>query len=153
MSWICMLWIWNSQWLEIIILWSPEKGASWKFWNMDLGWPITPVQKRSVATPFDFWWSSKSSEKPLWQLGDFAGDPRELGQYLVRYCLSFVICMLSLSVVILFSYRYNARFFLFILHPHLHSNNVVFVSCVELWWRLVKVCIFLCTHSLAFCIT
>ena len=34
---------------------------------MHLGWSITPVQKRSVATPFIFLWSPKSSEKPLWQ--------------------------------------------------------------------------------------
>ena len=39
------------------------------------------------------------------------GTLRELGQYRVICCLSFVICMLSLSVVILFSCRYNARFF------------------------------------------
>ena len=56
---------------------------------------------------------------------------RELGQYRVICCLSFVIRMLSLSVVILFSCRYNARF-LFILHPYLHSNNVVFILYAEL---------------------
>ena len=32
MSRVCMLWIWNSQWLGIIILWYPEKGVPWKFW-------------------------------------------------------------------------------------------------------------------------
>ena len=44
MSWVCMLWIWNSQWLEIIILRSPEKGAPWKFW-LDPRFPRDPKLK------------------------------------------------------------------------------------------------------------
>ena len=36
---------------------------------------------------------------------------RELGQYLVIYCLSFVIGMLNLFIVILFLCRYDAHFF------------------------------------------
>ena len=43
-SWVCMLWIWNSQWLEIIILRSPEKGVPWKFW-LDLRFPRDPKLK------------------------------------------------------------------------------------------------------------
>ena len=55
--------------------------------------------------------------------------PRELGQYSVICCFSFVICMLNLFVVFLFLCRYNARFFC---HPYLHSNNVGVVLCFEL---------------------
>ena len=29
---VYMLWNWDSQWLEIITLRSPEKGVPWKFW-------------------------------------------------------------------------------------------------------------------------
>ena len=41
MFWICMLWIWNNQWLRIIILRSLEKGALWKFW-LDPRFPRNP---------------------------------------------------------------------------------------------------------------
>ena len=44
MFWICILWNWNSQWLGIIILRSPEKGASWKFW-LDPRFPQNPKLK------------------------------------------------------------------------------------------------------------
>ena len=44
MFWVCMLWIWNSQWLGIIILRSPEKEAPWKFW-LDPGFPQNPKLK------------------------------------------------------------------------------------------------------------
>ena len=46
-----------------------------------------------------FLWSSKSSGKPLWQLGDSTGDYTELGQYLVVCCLPFVIRMFNLSIM------------------------------------------------------
>ena len=38
---------------------------------------------------------------------------KELGQYLVICCLSFVICILNLFVAILFLCCYNAFFFIF----------------------------------------
>ena len=45
MSRVCMLWIWNSQWLGIIILQSLEKGVPWKFW-LDPQFPRDPKLKR-----------------------------------------------------------------------------------------------------------
>ena len=80
-----------------------------------------------------FLWSSKSWRETVMTAWRLHWGLRELSQYRVICCMSFVICMLSLSVVILFSCRYNARFFfIFIFHPYLHFNNFDFILCVEL---------------------
>ena len=52
---------------------------------------------------------------------------RELGQYLVICCLSFVIYMLNLFIVILFLCRYNTRFFyLFVIFTCIQIMLVLF---------------------------
>ena len=62
------------------------------------GWPITPVQKKSVVTPFYIVVIQVERETIMtaWRLH---WELRESDQYFIIYCLFFVIRMLSLSFV------------------------------------------------------
>ena len=65
---------------------------------MHPGWPITSLQKRSVATPFYFCGSPSRAESHYDSLAIPLGTYRGLGQY-IEMCLSFILfCMLDLSI-------------------------------------------------------
>ena len=113
---------------------------------MDPGWPITPVQKRSVRLHFILW-SSKSSEKSLWQFGDSIGDYLRVRPILYHMLSSIVIRMFNLSIVSLYvviMYKFCGSC-IFLLHS---------IMCCHLrfglWIESVKVCVFLRTHSHAY---
>ena len=107
---------------------------------MPIGWLITPIKKISVATPFILW-SSKSSGKPLWQLGDSTRDLESQTNILLSFV---VIRMLNLSIVFIcvvimhiFLFIYDILYYVSIMWCHLWFG---------LWRGSIKVYSFAHTH-------
>ena len=103
---------------------------------MDPGWPITPVQKRSVATPLIFMVIQVERETVMtaWRLH---WGTRELGQYWVICCLS--CCFACLIYLFSFCDIFVASFIYVLIivvsftvclwigvstHTHVHLHNI-----------------------------
>ena len=110
---------------------------------MDPRWPITPVQKRSMATPLYFCGHPSRGGKPLWQLGDSTWEKR-VRPILSHMLSSMLFSMLNLSVlyfcdvfvasfvyvliiVVLFTVYLWIRVGRLSAHTHIHLHSISFV--------------------------
>ena len=75
---------------------------------MDLGWPITPLQKRSVATPFLFFVVFQVEREAVITAWRLHWGLRELGQYRVICCLlCYFTCLIYLfSIFVIYLWHF-----------------------------------------------